>query len=253
MSARIPLLSEIFSAALGAGMYRSLNSEKIIKTSQRLASRISERFPASGLSKVADALHAETQQAGRTALWLAKPLMIVRAFVGILIAFMMVLFIAAFLLMQGRGELFSSIADLVQGLDAAVNEIILFGAATFFLLNLENRLKRRQALKAIHALRSMAHIIDMHQLTKDPDRLRGTESDTPSSPERKMTSFELTRYLDYCSEMLAIISKIAALYVQDFRDPVTLSAVDEVQDLTTGLAEKIWQKIVILHRSAYTF
>jgi hypothetical protein len=242
-------LREIFSASSGTGMYRSLDSEKIIKTSHKLTSRISERFPKSGLSKVAEALHAETQEAGSTALWLAKPLMIVRVFAGILIVFMMILFVAAFLLMEGRAELFSSIADLVQGLDAAVNEIILFGAATFFLLNLENRLKRRRALKAIHTLRSMAHIIDMHQLTKDPDRLRGTGSDTPSSPERKMTPFELTRYLDYCSELLAIISKIAALYVQDFRDPVTLSAVDEVQDLTTGLAEKIWQKIVILHHT----
>jgi len=37
-----------------------------------------------------------------------------------------------------------------------------------------------------------------------------------------MTHFELTRYLDYCSEMLALISKIAAIYVQRSHDPVTL-------------------------------
>jgi len=249
----MPLLSEIFSAASGTGMYHSLDPEKIITTSYKLTSRITERFPKSGLSKVGEALLAETREAGSRAIWLAKPLMIVRVFVGILITFMLILFVAAFLIMKDGGELFSSISDLVQGLDAGVNEIILFGAAIFFLLNLENRLKRRRALKAIHTLRSMAHIIDMHQLTKDPDRICGTGPNTPSSPERKMTPFELTRYLDYCSEMLAIISKIAALYVQDFRDPVTLSAVDEVQDLTTGLAEKIWQKIVILHRSSNTF
>jgi hypothetical protein len=247
------MLGEIFLVDQEKGMYRSLDSEKIINTCQRLNSRIRERFPQSGLSKVAQALLDETQAAGSTALWLAAPLMSVRVGAGILIAFMVILFIAALFFMEGRAELFSSIADLVQGLDAAVNEIILFGAATFFLLSLENRLKRRRALKAIHTLRSMAHIIDMHQLTKDPDRLCGVGPDTPSSPERKMTRFELTRYLDYCSEMLAIISKIAALYVQDFRDPVTLSAVDEVQDLTTGLADKIWQKIVILHRSSAPF
>ncbi len=245
-------LGDIFSAAQEKGKYRSLDSEKIIKTCHTLASRIRERFPKSGLSKVAEALLGETQDAGSTALWLAAPIMIVRVFAAILIVIMFALFGAALFVMEGRAELFSSVSDLVQGLDAAVNEIILFGAATFFLFNLENRLKRRRALKAIHTLRSMAHIIDMHQLTKDPDRLCGTGSDTASSPERKMTPFELTRYLDYCSEMLAIISKIAALYVQDFRDPVTLSAVDEVQDLTTGLADKIWQKIVILHRSTST-
>jgi hypothetical protein len=88
-------LHEIFSSASGTGVYRSLDSEKIIKTSHKLTSRISERFPKSGLSKVAEALHAETQEAGRTTLWLAKPLMIVRVFAGILIAFMMVLLVAA--------------------------------------------------------------------------------------------------------------------------------------------------------------
>ena len=244
------LLSEIFAKAPETRRYHSLDPDKIITTSHTLSSRVSERFPKSGLSKVAQALYDETRQAGSRALWLAKPLMIVRIFVSLLIAFMLIFFSAALLLMKDRGDLFSSLSDLVQGLDAAVNEIILFGAAIFFLLNLENRLKRRMALKAIHTLRSMAHIIDMHQLTKDPDRICDAGADTPSSPVRHMTPFELTRYLDYCSEMLAIISKIAALYVQDFRDPVTLSAVDEVQDLTTGLAEKIWQKIVILHRSA---
>ena len=87
----------------------------------------------------------------------------------------------------------------------------------------------------------------MHQLTKDPERL-SSGMNTPSSPQRRMTPFELARYLDYCSEMLAVTSKIAALYVQDFNDPVTLAAVDEVQDLTGGLSQKIWQKIMIFDR-----
>ena len=78
--------------------------------------------------------------------------------------------------------------------------------------------------------------------------MSGRGAVTPSSPQRKMTPFELTRYLDYCSEMLSLLSKIGALYVQDFSDPVTLSAVDEVQDLTTGLSQKMWQKIMILQR-----
>jgi hypothetical protein len=64
-----------------------------------------------------------------------------------------------------------------------------------------------------------------------------------------MTPFELNRYLDYCSESLALISKIAALYVQDFQDPVLLDAVDDVEDLTAGFSRKIWQKITILESS----
>jgi hypothetical protein len=36
--------------------------------------------------------------------------------------------------------------------------------------------------------------------------------------------------------------------VQRFDDPVTLSAVNDVENLTAGLSRKIWQKIMILDR-----
>ena len=229
-------------------MYRSLDSAKIIETARLLCSRISERFPNSSLSKVAEELHAEARTAADTSLWLAKPLMWTRVLAFVSIVLMVAIAAGAFFVLNRRVELFSSVSDFLQGLDAAVNELILLGVAIFFLVSLESRIKRNRALKAIHVLRSMSHIIDMHQLTKDPERLSGTPQDTPSSPQRRMTPFELTRYLDYCSEMLAVISKIAALYVQNFNDPVTLGAVDEVQDLTSGLSQKIWQKIMILDR-----
>ena len=56
----------------------------------------------------------------------------------------------------------------------------------------------------------------------------------------------LGRYLDYCSEMLSLTGKVAALYVQDFEDDVAVQAVNEIEDLTTGLARKIWQKLTIV-------
>lgn len=61
-----------------------------------------------------------------------------------------------------------------------------------------------------------------------------------------MTRFELARYLDYASEMLSLTSKIAALYVQYFDDRVALQAVNEIENLTTGLSRKIWQKVMII-------
>lgn len=123
-----------------------------------------------------------------------------------------------------------------------------WGLPCFFFLNLETRLKRQRALKAIHELRSIAHIIDMHQLTKDPERIvAGAPLDT-ATVKRPQNPAELIRYLDYCSDLLALISKIAALYVQNFDDPVTLAAVNEVETLTNGLSRKIYQKIIILDR-----
>ena len=140
--------------------------------------------------------------------------------------------------------------ELLQGVDAAVNLLVLLSIALFFLVTLEGRFKRRNALRALHQLRSIAHVIDMHQLTKDPDILLAPAASTPSSPQRSMTRFELSRYLDYCSELLSLISKLAALHVQYLRDPVVLDAVNDVEELTDGLSRKIWQKINILDRAA---
>jgi hypothetical protein len=86
----------------------------------------------------------------------------------------------------------------------------------------------------------------MHQLTKDPSVVLGGGPATQSSPTRGMNRFELSRYLDYCSEMLSLTSKLAALYAQNLPDPVILEAVNEVERLTTNLSNKIWQKITIL-------
>ena len=49
--------------------------------------------------------------------------------------------------------------------------------------------------------------------------------------------------------MHPIIGKVAALFIQDFDDPVVLSAVTEIENLTTGFSRKIWQKMVIIRSS----
>ena len=87
----------------------------------------------------------------------------------------------------------------------------------------------------------------MHQLTKDPEQILSPDMPrTSSSPLRVMNRFELSRYLDYCSELLSLAGKLAALYAQYLPDPVVLTAVNEVENLTVGLSRKIWQKIMIL-------
>jgi hypothetical protein len=123
-----------------------------------------------------------------------------------------------------------------------------WGRPSRFSSPFETRLKRGRALSAINELRALAHIIDMHQLTKDPETTLRRNPTTDVSPARNLSPFELSRYLDYCSELLALVSKVGALYVQSFPDSQALSAVDEIESLTTGLSRKIWQKIMILDR-----
>lgn len=136
---------------------------------------------------------------------------------------------------------------LLQVSEAGINVFILLGAAILFLITSEVRIKRSRALKAIHELRALAHVIDMHQLTKDPEGFLTHEIATTHSPTKTLTAAQIVRYLDYCSEMLSLIGKLAALYVQKFDDPVALAAVNEVEELTTGLSRKIWQKIMIFN------
>ena len=138
---------------------------------------------------------------------------------------------------------------MLQAVEAAANIVVLLGAAVFFLISLETRLKRNRSLRDLHVFRSIAHVIDMHQLTKDPSSALASDYATASSPQRTMTPFELTRYLDYCSEMLSLTSKLAAVYAQNLPDPVVIDAVYDIESLTTDLSQKIWQKITILDAS----
>jgi hypothetical protein len=226
-------------------MYRSLDSEKIVDTIATLCRRIDERFPDSGLSRVCHELLTIARESQERCAWIAKPQKSLRVATWVLLIIMtaglaVVLAHAAW----PRGGF--DLVALVQVSEAGLNITILLGAAALFLATVEVRIKRGRALKAIHELRALAHVIDMHQLTKDPERLLTRANDTASSPKRTLSSPDLLRYLDYCSEMLSLIGKLAALYVQKFNDPVALAAVNEVEELTTGLSRKIWQKIMIL-------
>jgi hypothetical protein len=223
--------------------FRRLDSVQIIDTVRALHNRIEERFPGSGLGKVvAELLLAAEETVARTR-WIQQPHLPLRAVAAVLsVAVIGLLILLATHLGKFRSDDFIS---SVQGLDASISSVVFVGAAILFFVGWENRIKRHRALKAIHELRALAHIVDMHQLAKDPETaLRGASAKAPG--KRVMTPFELTRYLDYCSDAMALISKIAALYVQGFQDPVLLDAVDDVEDLTAGFSRKIWQKITIL-------
>jgi hypothetical protein len=227
-------------------MYRSLDSEKIVETIGTLCRRIEERFPDSGLSKVCRELLTIAGESQERSAWIAKPQKSLRVTTWLLVI-IMVAGLAVVLANAAWPRGGFDLVALVQVSEAGLNITILLGAAALFLATVEVRIKRGRALKAIHELRALAHVVDMHQLTKDPERLLARGKETASSPKRTLHGPELIRYLDYCSEMLSLIGKLAALYVQKFHDPVALAAVNEVEELTTSLSRKIWQKIMILN------
>ena len=199
-------------------MYQALEPDKIVSTIETLGKRISERFPESGLSRVAGELFAVSRRTAAQAEKLSKPYPWLRALsAAALIAGLIGQIILINSVHVKATDL--TLVDFTQGLEAAVNLLVLIGAAIWFLLTLEERLKRRDALAALHELRSLAHVIDMHQLTKDPTIVLQAHKRTSASPVRAMSEFELARYLDYCAEMLALTGKLAALYGAHARDP----------------------------------
>jgi len=228
---------------VGVANFRRLDSEKIVATVKALHDRIEDRFPGSGLGEViAELLKVAGETVQRTE-WIQRPHLALRS--AAVALSLLILAVLVGLLVHIRQFQFNDFTNSVQALDASISSMVFIGAAMLFLVSWENRIKRSRALKAIHELRALAHIVDMHQLTKNPESAFNATAPA-AGRKRVMTPYQLTRYLDYCSDGMALISKIAALYVQGFQDPVLLDAVDDVEDLTAGFSRKIWQKITIL-------
>ena len=229
------------------GAERILDPGLIVQTVERLAARVHERFPQSGLASVAADLAQTAKVTVRRVERLARPSLLLRGLALLVVVIGLAAQVYVARLVDWEDVLKrADPVGIAQGLDSIVNLSLLAFGAIWFMLTLEQRLKRRKARVRLYELRSFAHVIDMHQLTKDPMVVLSQSEPTPSSPERRMTRFELSRYLDYCTEMLALIAKLAALYAGPSRDGEVIAAVGEVEELTSDLGRKIWQKIMIL-------
>ena len=227
-------------------MFRTLDARKIIQSIELLTLRIGERFPGAGLAGVASELTTIARDTGARSALIAKPAVFTRAFVMLvfLLGFTLLSYIGFLILSKTKAS--DDLFGTIQGIDAAFNIVLLTGGTLFFMFSAEERGKRKRALKALHELRSIVHVIDMHQLTKDPSSAATVTSSTPSSPKRDLTPFELTRYLDYCSELLSLTAKVAVLYAQSFPDPVVTQTVNDIERTAASLSQKIWQKIMII-------
>ena len=230
-----------------ARIHLELDPARIVDTVALLRQRIEERFSGSGLGRTCGTLVEIAEETRARLDWVERPIILLRTATWLMAALVVVGVLAALATLRGGlpGGLDSAFT-LLQALESGIQDAVFIAVGLFFLVTVENRVKRRRALSFIHELRALAHVVDMHQLTKDPERARRPVPDTASSPRRTLTPAELGRYLDYCAEMLSLISKVAALYALRFQDQVVLQAVDEVEALTTGLSGKIWQKIMIL-------
>lgn len=221
-----------------------LEQAELIKTATRLGQRIRSRFPEAHLNEVASQLQALTEQHAERSESIRRPNWGLRFVSATLLLAGLATLLLLFASVRFRHDGDWQIGEAMQALEAGVSMLFFLGAGAVLASSLELRTKRRRCLEALHELRAIAHLVDLHQLSKLPTE--GDEEAQVGPAETTLTTSQLIVYLDFCSEMLALIGKVAALYVQEFPDEKATGAVDDIEDLTNGLSRKIWQKIMVL-------
>lgn len=209
------------------------------KTLNSIRDRLFKLFPNAGLVKTCSSLCDVAGESEIIVSWIKKPNYYIRISSYMVILFLIIPIIQTFRSLNIQTKDIN-VADFFQMIDAGFNTIILIGATILALTSYEVKQKRKRIIKAINQLRCIAHIIDAHQISKDP--LTISDIDTKVSYDEYL----LVRYLDSCSDMLSIISKIGFLYAQDFNDHEALNASNDLEGLTTGISQKIWQKIRVI-------
>lgn len=228
--------------------FEKVQAEPVLATVRRLEQRIEARFPGRGLHRVAgelgqlvDEVATSTASVRGRRSWLRPVSRAGIVAVVVLATVVMTLAVRA----AARDAPDDGLA-WIPLLESAVNDLVFAGLAIWFLWSVPERLQRQRLLDLLHRLRSMAHIVDMHQLTKDPERLRSSFRPTSASVDIDLTPEQLEHYLDYCSELLSLVGKAAALCAEESRDALVLDTVSTVETLTVALERKVWQKIAVL-------
>lgn len=226
-----------------------LSSEEILKTTETIASRLAAEFPESGLSEVGEELVGVAKKTKDRVHRVRQSNIFIRVAVGL--TFLAAVLVA--ILGLGQQTIFQffqrsslSVADWAQILEAGANLFFLGGTSIFILMSTELRWKRRVIFSYLHELRNLAHVVDMHQLRKDPVVHIYAGRKESGYKYGAMTNYELARYLDYCIDMLALVGKLSAMYGECAEDPEITSYTHNLETLTNMLGQAIWQKIVML-------
>ncbi|MEZ5093925.1 hypothetical protein [Nocardioides sp.] len=225
-----------------------LDSEPVLATVERLEQRVAARFPERGLRRVAGDLAVLAADVADGTGTIRGRLRLVRVVERALTVLVVVgtTAVLAFAFHDPGSVTRNGSAEWVGLIESTINDLVFAAIAIFFLHALPARLERGHLLGLLHRLRSVAHVIDMHQLTKDPERLRPDFVRTSESVEPALDRSQMEHYLDYCSELLSLVGKVAALCAEESRDPLVLETVSDIETLTTSMSRKIWQKISLL-------
>src|SRR6185436_10906900 len=120
------------------GSYRHLDEAQIAQTLDALRGRITERFPDSNLRLVCEQLIDASREVGRVADYIRRPNWSLRGLGGLATIGLVALLVAvARITLSASGQM--GMSDIIQTIEAAVNDIVFFGIAVYFLLTIETR------------------------------------------------------------------------------------------------------------------
>jgi len=232
-------------------MYRTLDRARLLETIQLFRQRIAKVFPGSGLSEVSGELEDTAKLCFSEAEKVRRPLWGLRIAVAVAVLLLLSLPLLLFLFLRFpmRFDTLENFGEFMQATDAGFNVLVLTAGAALFLVSVENRVKRRRALKVLHELRSLAHVVDMHQLSKDPAMDLSTLDDGTRQSDHSKTikqAQDLWFYLSFSTDLLSVIGKLAAYFAQGQSDRVVLDTVNEIETVSTALSRKIWQKLSLV-------
>lgn len=203
--------------------------------------KINENFPEASLKKKCHAMLDLLDETNKKIIEVEKPKILIRVLQVSIISLAIFLIFLIFDITNFKtinpNEI-TLLNNVIAISDAFFNIIVVLLAGLYYLLNLELKKNRKIIIPTINKLRSFLHVIDMHQQTKNLINV--------DSSKEKISNQKLREYLEHSSKMISLVSKIAALYIQKFQDEDIITKVNEIENLSTGLTQKIWQKIIVL-------
>ncbi|MCW2758887.1 MAG: hypothetical protein JWO46_2633, partial [Nocardioidaceae bacterium] len=236
-----------------------LDRQLLADSLERLHQRISARLPDQNLTALAASIKTSVPDAHARYEATAHRLQRISGWTrAISVVFVLAVAVALVLALADFSRSSHDGADWLSLVNTVVGDLVYAAVAVAFLRAVPERLTRSSLTHVLHELRSTAHVIDMHQLGKDPERLRDDYEATgasihPHLPHKESAAArraDLHHYLTYCIELLGLVSKSAALCAESSGDPVVLSMVNDVESLTSDMSQKIFQKLALLPKDA---
>jgi hypothetical protein len=234
----------------------SIGSKGLADAAATLEARIRARFPASSLLANASWLRVLIGLApGETAAYRRRFALLRMSFVLFSLAAVGLCGFGVYRLNLNYKP--DSVVELAQLIESGINDAIFLALGAYFLFRLEPWIKRHRMMVFLGTLRDLVHVTQLLQMNKDPERVvrpraAATDSDgvahldSGKPADAFSNAFLMGRYLDYCLDLLTLISATAAFVGRDISDKPLRDGIWELEELCSSISSKISNKTLML-------